>query len=132
LEYAVENAFPNGYGGPVHYYGEWFRAAGFTYVSPHAAANFMMEKDGHGWATFDELWPKYQEEGREMANSVYEQARSEQEGWVVVDDDATVAPLAATRRDVSGTRIVQVFRSAPPVAGSQIEVRLPDDLRETA
>jgi hypothetical protein len=129
IRYIVENAYPDSLDRPLIFYPGIFRHMGFVYVCPHELAWRIAEHDGRlteGQAPTIGNLAGAIDEGRSLARAAAERAAAEARhlAYFEIDWQPGSLDLIDALPETPGT--IQIFRNAPPTAGTTVNVRIAD------
>ncbi len=133
IHYVINNSFEPthvGMAGPLEWFPQWFRAAGFVYICSQEAAIELMKSDNQLAALHLELLPKYIEEARWVVNQVVERCHQGSNHYVFLDTDAEQDTFALVFAAVDSPGVITIARDAPPHTGSKCVLILPPNLRD--
>lgn len=127
VRYVVENTFPDFLDRPLQFYPQVFGEIGMAYVCPQIYAWKLAQADGRiapGEDPQIERFVQVMDESRMLARRVLRELLERRQHLAYFEIDWTEGSLDAVLKIDESPGTVLMFRNAPPVAGSTIEVRV--------
>ncbi len=127
LRYGINNSFEQtdfGLQRPLYLLPALFAASGLVYVCPETVGVELMKHDGVPSSQFVKKYRQYEAESPHVARSLVQKCNEMRKSYVVLELGDKQDLLSEISADAE-TKVVTVFRSEPPIAGSNISVTLP-------
>jgi hypothetical protein len=132
LRYGINNSFEQtdfGMQRPLHLLPALFAAAGLVYVCPETLSLDLMKHDGIPSSQFLKTYGRYETESRHVALDLLKKCNQMRKSYIVLELSDHKELLSEISADSdSETNAVTVFRSEPPIAGSNVSVKLPENV----
>ncbi len=125
LHYMADSTFPDGLQRPLIGYPMIFPAAGFVYICPHAIAVDLAKHDSATVPQTVDGLRFYIAEARYLAARLARAATERRRNLVYVEIDFVEGCLDDVMSLGGANGVVGLFRNEAPVAGSNVQVRLP-------
>ncbi len=130
IHYIVDNTFDRDelhIQGPLDYFPDIFRAAGFVYICPQQITGTLMDEDNIQREKYFEELPHYIAEARDASNMVVEKCDEDKAHYIFLDTDSEEGSFDLVLNDNYAPGVMTIFRNEAPILGSTAAVNFPQE-----
>ena len=128
IHYIVDNTFESDdlhMQGPIKYFPNIFRSAGFVYICPQQIARTLMDEDHIGSEKYFEELHRYIAEARDVSSMVVEEYDEAKAHFIFLDTDSEEGSFDLVLNDNYTPGVMTIFRNEAPTPGSTAAVNFP-------
>ncbi len=113
---------------PLQFFRYFFLPAGIRYICPHEIALELMKRDGLGVEDYDANIGKYLKEARLVGDMVIDKCHESGDHYFNLQINGDQNDFAGSLARIKDTGVITVFRSAPPLPGTNCDVVFPEEI----
>lgn len=117
---------------PLQFFRYFFLPAGIKYICPHEIALELMKRDGLNVEDYDASIDKYLKEAQLVGDMVIDKCHENGEHYFSLQINGDQSNFASSLARVKDKGVITVFRSEPPLPGTNCDVVFPEEIYNKA